>query len=86
MAEFPPPPVNDEACRWLCPAFERVIDSGLCWECSMAGDGGPADTAEELTRWIARSDRYASVADFQVVCAGCAHCAWRGPSEKRGVA
>jgi hypothetical protein len=43
MAEFPPAPVNDEAGRVFCPAFGRVIDDGLCWECCMAEHGGPTD-------------------------------------------
>src|SRR5437870_2473886 len=47
--------------RVFCPAFARVIDDGLCWECCMAGHGGPTDTAEELRRWIAESGRFASV-------------------------
>jgi hypothetical protein len=77
MACFPPAAVNDESGRVFCPAFDRVIDDGLCWECCMAGQGGPTDTAEALRRWVARSGRYASVAEFQQVCADCPHCAWR---------
>jgi hypothetical protein len=87
MDGFPPPPVNGEAGRVSCPALGRVIDDGLCWECCMAGHGGPTDTAEELRRWVASSGRFASVADFQRVCASCPHCAWRpagtgGPAER----
>jgi hypothetical protein len=77
MESFPPAAVNDEAGRVSCPAFGRMIDNGLCWECCMADEGGPADTAEELRRWVASSGRFASVLDFQQVCAGCPHCAWR---------
>jgi uncharacterized protein (TIGR02996 family) len=77
---FPRAPANDEPGRVFCPAFARVIDDGLCWECCMADQGGPTSTAEELRRWVARSGRFASVADFQQVCAGCPHCAWR-PAE-----
>lgn len=74
---FPPNPVNDEAGRVFCPAFARIIDDGLCWECCMADHGGPTSTAEELRQWVARSGRFASVTAFQEVCAGCPHCAWR---------
>jgi hypothetical protein len=80
MDAFPPAPVNDEAGRVFCPAFGRVIDDGLCWECCMAEQGGPTDTAEDLRRWLAGSGRFASVAEFQQMCAGCPHCAWR-PAE-----
>jgi uncharacterized protein (TIGR02996 family) len=74
---FPPNPVNDVAGRVFCPAFARVIDDGLCWESWMADHGGPTDRAEELRRWVTRSGRFASISDFQGVCAGCPHCAWR---------
>jgi hypothetical protein len=81
---FPPSPVNDEAGRVSCPAFGRVIDTGLCWECCMADHGGPTDTAESLRRWVVASGAFASVADFQRVCAGCPHCAWRAPEVDDG--
>src|SRR5437763_1881526 len=68
---FPPNPENDEAGRVFCPAFGHVIDDGLCWECCMADQGGPTDTAEALREWVATSGRFKSVADFQRVCAGC---------------
>src|SRR5262249_39772943 len=45
---FPSNPVNDAEERVFCPAFALVIDDGPCWECSMADQGGPTDTAEEL--------------------------------------
>ena len=77
MDSFPPKPVNDEAGRVFCPAFSRVIDDGLCWECCMADHGGPTDTAEALRRWVVTSGQFESVADFQRVCAECPHCAWR---------
>ncbi len=80
---FPPPPVNDERHRWHCPAFGRVIDDGLCWECSMADHGGPTDTAEELRQWVAYTT-YGTIAGFQTVCAGCPHCPW--PRQPRGSA
>jgi len=81
MDGFPRAPVNDEAGRVFCPAFAGVIDDGLCWECSMADHGGPTDTAEELRRWVRSSGRFASVAEFQQVCAGCPHCPWRASAE-----
>jgi len=77
VENFPPVPVNDDANQVFCPAFDRVIDDGLCWECCMADQGGPSDTTEELRRWVVLSGRFASVADFQRVCANCSHCAWR---------
>ena len=82
MDGFPAAPVNEEAGRVWCPAFGWVIDDGLCWECCMADHGGPTDTAEELRRWVAASGRFASVADFQRVCASCPHCAWRLPESQ----
>jgi uncharacterized protein (TIGR02996 family) len=83
---FPPNPVNGVEGRVFCPAFARVIDDGLCWECCMADHGGPTSTAEELRRWVAESGRFASVGAFQEVCAGCAHCAWRpaGSGQDKG--
>jgi hypothetical protein len=80
VESFPPKPVNDDAGRVFCPAFGRVIDDGLCWECCMADHGGPTDTAEALRRWVVTSGQFESVADFQRVCAGCPQCAWR-PTE-----
>lgn len=41
VESFPPKQVNDNAGRVFCPAFDRVIDDGLCWECCMADHGGP---------------------------------------------
>jgi hypothetical protein len=89
VESFPPKPVNAEPDRVFCPAFGRVIDDGLCWECCMADNGGPTDTAEALRRWVATAGRFASVADFQRVCAGCPHCEWRpeemsDPAERGG--
>ena len=63
---------------WLCPALGQVVAAGLCWECCMAGHGGPTDTAEWLSGWVAGSGRFPSLAEFQRVCASCAHCAWFG--------
>jgi hypothetical protein len=80
MGVFPPLPVNEEAQRVFCPAFGQSIDDGLCWECSMADQGGPGTTAEELRRWVAASGRFSSIADFQRVCARCRYCPWRDSS------
>ena len=85
METFPPAPTNDAEGQVYCPGFGQMIDTGLCWECCMADHGGPADTAEELRRWVARSGRFASAADFQQVCAGCPHCAWRPAGPDAGV-
>jgi hypothetical protein len=79
MADFPGGSGNDDPDQVHCPAFGQRIAYGLCWECCMADNGGPTDTAEQLRQWVARSGRFRSVADFQRVCAGCPHCAWRPP-------
>lgn len=62
--------------QWPCPALERVIDGGLCWELAMAEHGGPVDAADDLRRWVAES-KYRTIAEFQSVCEGCSHCPWR---------
>ncbi len=72
--DFPPVPSNREANHVPCPAFNCIIDDGLCWECCMADRGGPADTAEELRRWIIMSNQFGSIAEFQEVCARCPYC------------
>jgi hypothetical protein len=76
MRPFPLPAVNAPESRYFCPAFGQVIDDGFCWECCMAGRGGPTDTAADLQAWIARTDCFESLADFQEVCGQCSHCAW----------
>jgi hypothetical protein len=76
---FPPHSVNSPEGRVFCPAFARVIDCGLCWECCMADQGGPISTAEQLRRWATESGRFASIRAFQQVCAGCPNCVWRTP-------
>jgi hypothetical protein len=80
MDGFLPAPAVDEAGRVWRPAFGPVIDGGLCWERCMADRGGPADTADALRRWVTASGRFASVGDFQQVCAGCPHSTWRRPA------
>jgi uncharacterized protein (TIGR02996 family) len=72
------PELADVREAWVCPAFGQRIADGLCWECCMAGHGGPASTTEWLRGWIAGSGRFGSLADFHRVCARCEHCAWRG--------
>ena len=81
MAVTPQSPEPVEADRWHCPAFDRIIEGGFCWECSMAEYGGPTDTAEWLRHWAAGSS-FGSVADFQAVCAFCPHRPWH-PSPNR---
>src|SRR5437879_1342547 len=77
MSSFPPAWINSLADRVPCPAFGKTIDAGLCWECAMADHGGPTDTAESLRRWIAETNRFSSVTDFQKVCAKCRYCPWQ---------
>ena len=59
--------------EWFCPAVERQIAHGLCWEYSYAGRGGPSDTAGELRQWIGHSGKFASLEDFHRVCQLCEH-------------
>lgn len=33
---------------WYCPATEKEIAEGLCWEYCFVDKGGPIDTAYEL--------------------------------------
>ena len=77
LADFPAIPMGDKGNQVFCPAFDRHIDIGLCWECCMADQGGPTDTAVQLRNWIVDSQRFASIAEFQKVCALCEHCVWR---------
>ncbi len=81
LRAFPPHPLNDGEGCWFCPGFGQVVDDGLCWECSMADQGGPTDTAEELRLWVKRSGRFGSIGEFQEICAKCIHCPWREPTK-----
>jgi hypothetical protein len=80
MNNFPLAAVNEEDSRWFCPAFQQVIDHGLCWECCFAGTIGPTSTTEQLRLWIAKSDRFNALEDFHRVCASCQHCQWSRPT------
>lgn len=61
---------------WYCPAVERVIAEGLCWEYCFAGFGGPADTEAELVEWIERTRAYSDLDNFHAVCEVCEYCQW----------
>lgn len=69
------PPDTSER-RWLCPAVGAVIDGGLCWEYCFADSGGPRDTRDSLSKWIATSGRFAGLEEFHAMCASCPHCQW----------
>ena len=61
---------------WYCPAIEKKLDYGLCWEYCFAEFGGPTDTTYELNKWIALTKKYIDVKDFHNVCKKCIHCQW----------
>ena len=61
---------------WYCPAVEKEIEHGLCWEYCFAGIGGPTDTAYELNRWVKLTKKFKDIEDFQKVCEKCIHCQW----------
>jgi len=68
--------ISDDG-EWFCPALEKQIAHGLCWEYCFAGLGGPVDVADELRRWIEGSDKFSSLDDFHRVCRACDHCQWQ---------
>jgi hypothetical protein len=70
--------------EWFCPAVERRIADGLCWEYCFAGCGGPVDAARNLRRWIEDSNRFSSLEDFHEVCRTCEHCQWSPDSGNTG--
>ncbi|WP_147431326.1 hypothetical protein [Azonexus fungiphilus] len=73
----PPSPLGaTEKGGWYCPAVQKVISAGLCWEYCFADLGGPTDTAAELKAWIAKSGRLSSLSEFHEVCHVCPHCQW----------
>ena len=59
--------------EWFCPAVEKMIDAGLCWEYVFANGGGPTDTANELKEWIKTNDKFSSLKEFHLVCKKCEH-------------
>ncbi|VBB09171.1 Hypothetical protein LUCI_4457 [Lucifera butyrica] len=55
-----------------CPALNRKISDGLCWEYYFAGRGGPKDTMVELSNWISKSKKYKDIgAAFHEICEAC---------------
>lgn len=67
---------KEEDREWFCPAVERVIDEGLCWEYCFADNGGPIDTAQELDIWIRHTKKFRGIEEFHRVCEICTHCQW----------
>lgn len=65
-----------ESDSWFCPAVEKEIEHGLCWEYCFADIGGPADTAYELRRWIELTKKFMNIEDFHKLCEKCVHCQW----------
>ena len=63
---------------WYCPATEKEIDWGLCWEYCYIDTGGPIDTAYELKKWIELTKKFKDIEDFHRVCEKCIHCQWLG--------
>lgn len=67
---------DEEEREWYCPAVERVIDEGLCWEYCFADNGGPIDTANELDLWIRKTKKFRDIKELQKICVRCTHCQW----------
>jgi hypothetical protein len=61
---------------WYCPAVEKEIAHGLCWEYCFAEIGGSVDTAYQLDRWIETTKKFKNIDDFHNVCEKCIHCQW----------
>lgn len=55
---------------YYCPAVEKEIDIGLCWEYCFV------DMANELKKWIELSNKFTDIEDFHKVCDKCPHCQW----------
>jgi hypothetical protein len=68
------PKINEDL--YYCPAIEKEIDIGLCWEYCFADMGGPLDIANELKMWIKLLGKFSSIEDFHKVCDKCPHCQW----------
>lgn len=62
---------------WYCTAMEKKIDCGLCWEYCFVDNGGPTDTANELKKWIEKTNKFKSVNEFHEVCGDCVYCQWK---------
>lgn len=56
---------------WFCPAIEKVIPHGLCWEYYFAGRGGPADTEDDLISWLVQSKKFDNLESFEEECKRC---------------
>jgi hypothetical protein len=56
--------------------MDKDINEGLCWEYCFADNGGPADTANELRKWIEETNRFIDIKDFHEVCENCVYCQW----------
>jgi hypothetical protein len=63
-------------CLWYCPATEKEIAWGLCWEYCFVDIGGPIDTENELKRWIKLTKKFKDIEEFHKVCENCIHCQW----------
>jgi hypothetical protein len=61
---------------WYCPALEKEIVDGLCWEYCFATNGGPADASPELRNWIEQTKKYKDINEFHQACESCPHCQW----------
>lgn len=66
--------VPDE--MYYCPAMEKKISEGLCWEHCFAGSIGPKDTMKQLQKYIEHSKRFKDFKDFHKICSTCKHCQW----------
>jgi hypothetical protein len=76
LAEPSSPLRTTQSGGWYCPAAQKVIAEGLCWEYCFADMGSPTDTASELKTWIAKSGRFSSLEGFHEICRTCPHCQW----------
>ena len=61
---------------WYCPAVQKEIYHGLCWEYCFADMCGPIDTAYELKMWIKQTRKFKDIEDFHKICEKCEHCQW----------
>ncbi|MNW67530.1 hypothetical protein D3C74_461230 [compost metagenome] len=69
--------VDEGEHEWFCPAFERVLNEGLCWEYCYANNGGPTDTVQELDSWIKNTMKFRNIDEFHTIfCDRCIHGKW----------
>jgi len=76
VAQSVPRMVETSSEEYFCPALERQISSGLCWEYSFAEQGAPTDAADELRRLARKSPKFDSIKKFQNYCETCRFCSW----------